>query len=76
MKTKVSPMEKQSSVGRSSCFQDGSINFICSCQLGFYRCCVYSSFSQLGNSAISVKGKGLTNAKMYVERKDFSKVKV
>ena len=27
------------------------------------------SFSQLGNSAISVKGKGLTNVKMYAERK-------
>ena len=34
-----------------------------------------SSFYQLGNSgntAISVKGKGITNVKMYVERKDFS----
>ena len=38
-----------------------------------------SSFSQLGNSgnsAISVKGKGLTNAKSYLERKDSSKVKI
>ena len=37
---------------------------------------IYSSFSQLGNSgnsAISVKGKGLANIKMYVERKVFSK---
>ena len=33
-------------------------------------------FSQLGNSAISVKGKSLTNFKMYVERKVyFLKVK-
>ena len=31
----------------------------------------YISFFQLGNSAISVKGKGLTNVKMYVERKVF-----
>ena len=40
---------------------------------------LYSSFSQLGNSgnsAISVKGKGLTNAKIYLERKDSSKVKI
>ena len=28
------------------------------------------------NSAISVKGKGLTNVKMYVERKEFSKGKI
>ena len=37
----------------------------------------HSSFSQLGNSgnsAISVKGKGLTNAKIYLERKNSSKV--
>ena len=34
------------------------------------------SFSQLGNSGNSVKGKGLTNVKMYVERKDFSKGKI
>ena len=34
---------------------------------------LYSSFSQLGNSAISVKGKGLTNAKIYLERKNSSK---
>ena len=30
------------------------------------------SFSQLGNSGNSVKGKSLTNAKMYVEKKGFS----
>ena len=39
----------------------------------------HSSFSQLGNSgisAISVKGKGLTNVKMYVERKVFSRDKI
>ena len=35
-----------------------------------------SRFSHLGNSAISVKGKGLTNAKIYLERKCSSKVKV
>ena len=35
-----------------------------------------SNFSQLGNSDISVKGKGLTNVKMYVESKDFSKGKI
>ena len=35
-----------------------------------------SSFSQLGNFAISVKGKGLTKANIYLERKDFSKVKI
>ena len=29
------------------------------------------SFSQLGNSAIAVKGKGLTNVEMYIGRKDF-----
>ena len=37
------------------------------------------SFSQLGNygnSAIYVKGKGLTNAKIYLERKDSSKVQI
>ena len=40
--------------------------------------CIHWSFSQLGNSsnfAISVKGKGLTNVKMYVERIFFQKVK-
>ena len=40
---------------------------------------LHSSFSQLdnsGSSAISVKGKGLTNVKMYVERKVFSKGKI
>ena len=39
----------------------------------------YSSFSQLGNSgnsAISVKGKGLTKAKIYLKRKDSSKIKI
>ena len=38
-----------------------------------------SSFSQLGNSGnstISVKGKGLTNVQMCVERKAFSKGKI
>ena len=38
-----------------------------------------SSFSELynsGNSAITVKGKGLTNVKMYVERNIFSKGKM
>ena len=38
-----------------------------------------ASFSQLGNSgnsAISVKGKGLTNAKIYLERNFFSKVQI
>ena len=41
--------------------------------------CSYSSFSQLGNSgnsAISVIGKGLTNAKIYLEGKNSSKVKI
>ena len=41
--------------------------------------CMHSSYSQLGksgNSAISVKGKGLTNAKIYLEKKDSSKVKI
>ena len=36
------------------------------------------SFAQLGNavnSVISVKGKGLANTKMYVERKMFQKGK-
>ena len=40
---------------------------------------MHSSFFQLGNSgnsAISVKGKGLTNAKIYLEKKDYSKVKI
>ena len=42
---------------------------------------LYSTFSQLGNSgnsAISVKGKGLTNVKIkiYVERNVFSKGKI
>ena len=40
---------------------------------------LYSSFSQLGNSAnsaISVKGKGLTNAKIYLETENSSKVKM
>ena len=35
-----------------------------------------SSFSQLGNSAISVKGKCLPYVKIYVERKAFSNVKI
>ena len=38
-----------------------------------------SSFSQLGNSgnsAISVKGKGLPNAKIYLERKNSWKVQI
>ena len=33
-------------------------------------------FSQLGNSVISVKGKGLTDVKMCVERKVFLKAKI
>ena len=37
---------------------------------------LYSSFSQLVNSAISVKGKGLTNVKMYAERNVFGKGKI
>ena len=40
---------------------------------------LYLSFSQLGNSgnsAISVKDKGSTNAKMYLKRNYFSKVKI
>ena len=40
---------------------------------------IHLSFSQLGNygnSAISAKGKGLTNVKMYVERTVFSKGKI
>ena len=39
----------------------------------------YSSFSQLGNFgnyALSVRGKGITNVKMYEERKVFSKGKI
>ena len=31
----------------------------------------FSQFGNSGNSAISVKGKGLPNVKMYVERKVF-----
>ena len=44
-----------------------------------HTCIIYSSFSQLGNSgnsAISVNSKGLTNAKIYLERKDSSKFKI
>ena len=39
----------------------------------------HSSFSQLGNfdnAVFSAKGNGLTNIKMYVERKVFSKGKI
>ena len=39
----------------------------------------YSSISQLGNFgnyALSVKGKGMANVKMYEERKGFSKGKI
>ena len=40
--------------------------------IAFY---LYSIFSQLSNSVIFVKGKGLTNVKMNVEIKVFQKVK-
>ena len=36
----------------------------------------FFSVREYGNDAISAKGTGLTNAKMYVERKDFSKGKI
>ena len=42
------------------------------------KLCMHSSFFQLGNSgnsAISVKGKGLTNAKIYLEKKILQKLK-
>ena len=36
---------------------------------------MYLNFSQLGNSAFSVKGKVLINVKIYVEIKNFFKKK-
>ena len=55
------------------------VQYLLTCTMKNFNLCTFFlvfSDGNSGNSAISVKGKGLTNAKIYLERENSSKVKI